>query len=160
MVFKSVLILAFIGLLCSANSHCCETDEGRDCSCADRAFSECLEPPPSSTKIHVLDFEQCWMNCHLLPAIPYCDWFLFNASGKWDENCELFFGPEESMVDYLSTCNLVGMPTRLADDTCIADPSAGGFPSKSLGLCHCISITDPFEGGFLWSICESTSVFF
>merc|ERR1712212_764784 len=41
------------------------------------------------------------------------------------------------MAEYLSTCNLIGMPTRMANDTCIADPSADGL---------------------LGSICESASM--
>ena len=142
MAFKSVLILAsIIGLVCSANSHCNPIDGGiiygQDCTCADRAFSECLEPPPSTNIFHVNTFEECWAQCHLWTPFPSCDWFLFDSSAEWDENCRLFVGPEQSLAGYLSTCNLIGMPTRMANDTCIADPSADGL---------------------LGSICESASM--
>ena len=40
-----------------------------------------------------------------------------------DENCHLFGPGLETMADYLSSCNLVGQPTRKTDDTCILDSS-------------------------------------
>ena len=44
------------------------------------------------------------------------------ASAGQDENCHLFGPGKESMGDYLTSCNEIAQPTRMADDTCIANP--------------------------------------
>ena len=46
---------------------------------------------------------------------------MFLHSAGTDKNCHLFGPDKDTMSDYLSSCNMVGQPTRMADDTCIAD---------------------------------------
>ena len=50
----------------SENSHCSAfgggTNDGRDCMCADRAFSDCHEPG-TEDQVHVEDLAECKFQC-------------------------------------------------------------------------------------------------
>merc|ERR550539_547523 len=120
MALKSVLILAAIGLVYSEYSKCSAGNDKRDCTCADKAFNDCQEPV-TEDQIHVADLAECKFQCDLFNSFGACDWFLYVKSGQ-DENCHLFGPGKESMGDYLTSCNEIAQPTRLADDTCIANP--------------------------------------
>merc|ERR1719361_1297809 len=150
MALKAVLILAAIGLAYS-ESHCSAFDDGdndgRDCTCGDKAFSNCLEPV-TDDEIHVANLEECKFQCDLFASFGACDWFLYVDAGM-DENCHLFGPGLETMSDYLSSCNIRGQPTKRKDDTCIMDPSSivcdvdrGYCPN---GCAPCDS-SDPCEG--------------
>merc|ERR550539_1507836 len=123
MALKSVLILAAIGLVYSEYSKCSANNDKRDCTCADKAFNDCQEPV-TEDQIHVADLAECHFQCELFNSFGACDWFLYVKSGQ-DENCHLFGPGRESMGDYLTSCNEIAQPTRLADDTCIGYVETG-----------------------------------
>merc|ERR1712158_284654 len=116
MALKSVLILAAIGLVYSEYSKCSAGNDKRDCTCADKAFNDCQEPV-TEDQIHVADLAECKFQCDLFHSFGACDWFLYVKSGQ-DENCHLFGPGKESMGDYLTSCNEIAQPTRMAGDTC------------------------------------------
>merc|ERR1719341_1342499 len=95
MALKAVLILAALGLVYSENSHCSafggtNGNDGRDCTCGDKAFSDCLEPV-TDDQIHTANLEECKFQCDLFASFGACDWFIYVTAGM-DENCHLF-GP-------------------------------------------------------------------
>merc|ERR1719242_208436 len=129
MALKSVLILAAIGLVSSEYSKCSAGNDKRDCTCADKAFNDCQEPV-TEDQIHVADLAECKFQCDLFNSFGACDWFLYVKSGQ-DENCHLFGPGKESMGDYLTSCNEIAQPTRMADDTCIANPDEFRYSTES-----------------------------
>merc|ERR1712107_140853 len=63
MALKALLILAALGLVYSENSHCsafsgANGNDGRDCTCGDKAFEDCIEPV-TDDQIHTADFAEC-----------------------------------------------------------------------------------------------------
>ena len=118
MALKAVLILTTIGFVWS-QSHCSAfedgTNDGRDCSCADRSFNECAEPV-TGAKLPVANLEECNSLCS---AWSDCAWFIFDRSEHL--NCRMFSTGQETMADYLSSCNRVGGPLRNEEDTCLGD---------------------------------------
>merc|ERR1719209_1209316 len=116
MALKAVLILAPIGFGYS-QSHCSAfedgTNDGRDCTCRDRSFRECAEPV-TGAQIPVANLEECKSLCSVWSA---CEWFIFDRSGAQDFNCKMFSTGQDSMADYLSSCNTVGGPLRNEVDT-------------------------------------------
>ena len=126
MALKAVpllLLLAIVGSVHS-QSHCSSygggTNEGRDCSCADRSFRECLEPS-TEDELHVADLAECKSECDELATVGGCNWFIFDQTGGQDINCKLYGPGKESMVGYLSSCNVIGGALRNEADTCLAD---------------------------------------
>merc|ERR1711868_267624 len=102
MALKALLILAALGLVYSENSHCsafsgANGNDGRDCTCGDKAFEDRIEPV-TDDQIHTADFAECKFQCDLFASFGACDWFLFVNSGT-DENCHLFGPGKESMDD-------------------------------------------------------------
>jgi len=116
-----VLILATIGFACSQNSHCSAygdgTNDGRDCSCADRFFGECMELSTGS-QLLVANLEECKSLCSVWSA---CEWFIFDRSVGEHLNCKMFSTGQVSMADYLLSCNLVGGALRNELGTCLGD---------------------------------------
>merc|ERR1712055_190802 len=119
MALKTVLILATIGSVYS-QSHCSAfedgTNDGRDCSCADRSFEECSEPS-TYVQFPVVNLEECQALCSAWSA---CEWFIFDKNPH-DFNCRMFGPDRKSMADYLSSCGLVGGPLRNEVDICLAE---------------------------------------
>merc|ERR1719341_1625894 len=73
MALKAVLILAALGLVYSENSHCSafggtNGNDGRDCTCGDKAFSDCLEPV-TDDQIHTANLEECKFQCDVRTQI-------------------------------------------------------------------------------------------
>ena len=118
MALKAVLILATIGSV-YPQSHCSAfedgTNDGRDCSCADRSYGECQEPS-TGAQLPVVTLEECQALCSDWSA---CEWFIFDQQGGERLNCKLFGPDRESMADYLSSCNVVGGPLRNEQDNCL-----------------------------------------
>merc|ERR1712233_283431 len=118
MTLKAVLILATIGLACSENSHCSAyedgTNDGRDCSCADRFYSQCMEPSTDS-QLPVDTLEECQSLCSVWSG---CEWFIFEPHGE-HLNCKMFSTGQVSMADYLRSCYLVGGALRNEVDSCL-----------------------------------------
>merc|ERR1712226_123858 len=116
-----VLILASIGFACSENSHCSAyadgTNDGRDCSCADRFFGECMELSTGS-QLLVANLEECKSLCSVWST---CEWFIFDRSVGDRLNCKMFSTGQVSMADYLQSCNVVGGALRNEVDTCLGD---------------------------------------
>ena len=111
MALKAILILATISSACSqTQSHCSAyedgTNDGRDCSCADRFYEECAEPS-TDAQLPVANLEECQSLCSDWSG---CEWFIFDRSGAQDFNCKMFSTGQDSMADYLSSCNTVGGP--------------------------------------------------
>ena len=123
MALKAFLILATIGFVYS-QSHCSAYEsgynDGQDCSCADRSFRECSEPS-TDVQLHVASLIECKSKCDEI--IDLCDWFIFDQAGGQETNCKLFGPGEESMADYLASCNVWGGPLRDEMDTCLLDPA-------------------------------------
>merc|ERR1712233_76341 len=122
MTLKAVLILATIGLACSqTQSHCSAyadgTNDGRDCSCADRFYGQCMEPFTGS-QLLVANLEECKSLCSVWNA---CEWFIFDRSVGDHLNCKMFSTGQVSMADYLRSCNLVGGALRNEVDSCLGD---------------------------------------
>jgi len=115
MALKAVLILATIGLAYSGYSHC--TNDGRDCSCADRFFGQCMEPFTGS-QLLVANLEECKSLCSVWNA---CEWFIFDRSVGDHLNCKMFSTGQVSMADYLRSCYLVGGALRNEVDSCLGD---------------------------------------
>merc|ERR1712130_714427 len=92
MALKAVLVLATIGFVHS-QSHCSAfedgTNDGRDCSCADRSFRGCSEPE-SDAQFPVLNLEECQALCK---AWSRCGWFIFERYGSEHLNCNANFCP-------------------------------------------------------------------
>merc|ERR1712083_915704 len=68
MALKAVLILATVGLVYSQGSHCSAfgggANDGRDCTCGDKAFNECDEPN-TNDQFHVNTLEAAtWLEGH------------------------------------------------------------------------------------------------
>merc|ERR1712130_257092 len=105
MALKAVVILATIGFVYS-QSHCSAfedgTNDGRDCSCADRSFGGCVEPS-TGAKLDVVNLEECQALCR---AWSSCEWFIFDRRGGPDLNCRMF-----------------GRPPRNEAAICLAEPS-------------------------------------
>ena len=122
MALRAVVILATIGFVYS-QSHCSAfgdgTNDGRDCSCADRSFGGCVEPS-TGAKLDVVNLEECQALCS---AWSSCEWFIFDKRGGPDLNCRMFGPDRGSIADYLSSCSLVGRPLRNEADICLAEPS-------------------------------------
>merc|ERR1712116_84281 len=122
MALKAVLILATVGLVYSQGSHCSAfgggANDGRDCTCGDKAFNECDEPN-TNDQFHVNTLEECKFQCDLFAGFDACNWFLYYGAGGMDENCHLFGPGKESMTDYLGSCNMVGGALRNSEDKCI-----------------------------------------
>merc|ERR1712212_1181871 len=120
MALKALLVLATIGFVYS-QSHCSAfedgTNDGRDCSCADRFFGECSEPVPSA-KFPVVTLEECQSLCSAWSA---CGWFIFDRYGSEHLNCKMFATTSASMSGYLNSCNPVGGPLRNKQDNCLGD---------------------------------------
>ena len=120
MALKAVLCLATIGFVYS-QSHCSAfedgTNDGRDCSCADRSFGECLAPVPSA-QLYAANLEECNSLCSIWSA---CAWFIFHQTGGEHLNCKMFNTGKETMAEYLNSCNMVGGPLRNEVDTCLGD---------------------------------------
>merc|ERR1711936_939336 len=120
MALKAGLILATIGFVYS-QSHCSAfedgTNDGRDCSCADRSFGECFEPT-TGAQLPVATLEECNSLCSDWSA---CAWFIFYQTATVHLNCRMFTTGPESMADYLSTCNSIGGPLRNEVDACLGD---------------------------------------
>merc|ERR1712130_134873 len=121
MTLKAVLILATIDLACSENSHCSAyedgTNDGRDCSCADSFYSQCMEPSTDG-KLPVANIEECQSLCSVWSG---CEWFIFDQSGGEHLNCKMFSTGQVSMADYLRSCYLVGGALRNEVDSCLGD---------------------------------------
>merc|ERR1719209_1014470 len=120
MTLKAVLVLALIGFVYS-RAHCSAfgdgTNDGRHCTCRDRSFRECAEPV-TGAQFPVDNLEECKSLCSVWSA---CEWFIFDRSGAQDFNCKMFPTGQDSMADYLSSCNTVGRPLRNEVDTCLGD---------------------------------------
>ena len=123
MALKALLILTAIGCVYS-QSHCSAYEsgynDGEDCSCADRSFKECSEPS-TDVQLHVPSFMDCKYECDAI--VEACDWFIFDQTGSQEMNCKLFGPGEESMTNYLASCNVWGAPLRNEMDTCLLDPA-------------------------------------
>ena len=136
MALKAVLILATIGFVYST-SHCSAfddgTNDGRDCSCRDRSFYECMKPI-SDVEIPAATLAECKSVCS---ALSNCAWFIFDQGGSTHMNCHLYGQDNESMADYLSSCNVVGGALRNEVDACLGDlPDAiCGNPNFCPGAC-------------------------
>merc|ERR1712130_769934 len=103
MALKAILILATIGFA-SSQSHCSAyadgTNDGRDCSCADRFYEECAEPS-TDAQLPVDTLEECKSLCSDWSG---CEWFMFDQS-----------------VGNRLTCNVVGGALRNEVDSCLGD---------------------------------------
>merc|ERR1712018_50735 len=121
MALKAILILATISSACSqTQSHCSAyedgTNDGRDCSCADRFYSQCMEPSTDS-QLPVDTLEECQSLCSVWSG---CEWFIFPTQGE-HLNCKMFSTGQVSMADYLRSCYQVGGALRNEDDSCLGD---------------------------------------
>ena len=120
MALKAVVILATIGFVYS-QSHCSAfgdgTNDGRDCSCADRSFGGCVEPS-TGAQLPVANLEECQALCSDWSA---CEWFIFYQQQGEHLNCKLFGPDRESMADYLRSCTRVGGALRNEADVCLAE---------------------------------------
>merc|ERR1712130_151972 len=120
MALKAVVILAAIGFVYS-QSHCSAfedgTNDGRDCSCADRFFGGCVEPS-TGAQLAVVSLEECQALCSDWSA---CEWFIFYQQQGEHLNCKLFGPDRESMADYLRSCTRVGGALRNEADVCLAE---------------------------------------
>jgi len=151
MASKVTLLLVGLALAASlADSayHC--NPDNRDCSCADFSYKEC-QAPVSNDNIHVLDLEECIFQCDLFHSFGACDWFRFDQTGGEDENCHLHGPGNEPMLDYLSSCNKRGRPTRDINEACYIDPTISGMADnfcKSESFCPggCTSCNDDICG--------------
>merc|ERR1719341_1380196 len=121
MALKAVLLLAVVGLVYS-ESHCSGAvggtgEQGRDCTCADKAFGECDEPAAQDS-VHVITWQECLAQCDLFASFGMCEWWLFN-------------GDRETMADYLGSCNIIMGPLFDTDDTllnyCDSDDTCYGY---------------------------------
>merc|ERR1719209_498973 len=124
MALKAVLLLALVGLVYS-ESHCSGAVggsglEGRDCTCADKAFGECDEPAAQDS-VHVNTWQECKAQCDLFASFQMCEWWLFNEVNGMDENCHMFNIDRESMPDYLGSCNLIMGPLFDKNDDPLTD---------------------------------------
>ena len=159
MALKAVLLLlATIGFVHS-QSHCSAfgggTNDGQDCSCADKSFNHC-PLLPADNEIHAADFENCKNQCDFFASFGACDWFKFDQTGGEDENCKLFGPDQESMAGYLMRCEVFGGPLRNEEDTCLADP--GGMVCNDV-FCPggCASCAGDRCSGFAGTECSMTS---
>ena len=120
MALKAVLVLVTIGFVYS-QSHCSAfedgTNDGRDCSCADRFFGGCVEPS-TGAQLPVVNLEECQALCSDWSA---CEWFIFYQQQGEHLNCKLFGPDRESMADYLRSCTRVGGALRNEADVCLAE---------------------------------------
>ena len=157
MALKAMFILATIGFVYS-QSHCSAfgggTNDGQDCSCADRSFNECLEPPPTQ-QLAVANLAECKSECDLLlTTAGACDWFIFDQTGGGQDNCKLF--GEMSMDAYLASCKIIGGPLRNEEDACFADP---GDLVCTNAFCPggCVSCAGDKCDGLVGTECTQTS---
>merc|ERR1712018_513221 len=122
MALKAILILATIGFASTqTQSHCSAyedgTNDGRDCSCADRFYEECAEPS-TDAQLPVDTLEECQSLCSDWSG---CEWFIFDRSGGEHLTCKMFSTGQISMADYLHTCNVIGGALRNEVDSCLGD---------------------------------------
>merc|ERR1719278_2017201 len=118
MALKAVLLLAYVGLVYSAMYTPCSTIG--DCSCSDKSFEGCDEPP-TGDKVHVNTWQECKAQCDLFASFQMCEWWLFNEVNGMDENCHMFNIDRESMPDYLGSCNLIMGPLFDKNDDPLTD---------------------------------------
>merc|ERR1712212_336019 len=120
MALKALLVLATIGFVYS-QSHCSAfedgTNDGRDCSCADRSFGECSEWS-TIAQFPVVNLEECQARCS---AWSRCGWLIFDRSGSEHLNCKMFAWAGAPMSGYLNSCNMDGGPLRNEQDNCLGD---------------------------------------
>merc|ERR1712233_224088 len=99
MALKAILILATIGFASTqTQSHCSAyadgTNDGRDCSCADRFYEECAEPS-TDAQLPVANLEECQSLCSDWSG---CEWFIFDRSGGEQFNCKMFSTGQVAMA--------------------------------------------------------------
>merc|ERR1711962_500806 len=149
MASKVTLLLVGLALAASlADSayHC--NPDNRDCSCADFSYKEC-QAPVSNDNIHVLNLEECIFQCDLFHSFGACDWFRYDQTGGEDENCHLHGPGNEPMLDYLSSCNKRGRPTRDINEKCYIEPHSISDPGVSAFGVTGVTIT--WSGAGSWT---------